>query len=93
MNFLKKLFGSSPQTQRNDFTFTVKCKRCAEEIQGRIDLANDLSAEYEDDKEFYYSRKVLMGEKRCFQRIEVQFKFSANKTLLDKDIFGGEFIV
>jgi hypothetical protein len=93
MNFLKKLFGSSPQPQRNDLTFTVKCKRCEEEIQGRIDLANDLSAEYENDKEFYFSRKVLMGEKRCFQRIEVQFKFSTDKTLLDKDIFSGEFIV
>jgi hypothetical protein len=93
VNFLKKLFGSSsPQPQRNDFTFTVKCKRCAEEIQGHIDLVNDLSVDYEDDNEFYYSRKVLMGENKCFQRIEVQFKFSANKTLLDKDIFGGEFV-
>jgi hypothetical protein len=92
MNFLKKLFGSSSQPQRNDFTFTVKCKRCGEEIQGRIDLVNDLSVEYEDDNEFYYSRKMLIGENRCFQRIEVHFKFSADKTLLDKDIFGGEFI-
>jgi len=93
MNFLKKLFSSSsPQPQRNDFTFTIKCKRCGEEIQGRIDLVNDLSVEYEDDNEIYYSRKVLMGENRCFQRIEVHFKFLANKTLIDKDIFGGEFI-
>lgn len=91
MNFLKKLFGYSPQPQRNDFTFTVKCKRCGEEIQGRIDLVNDLSAEYEDDKEFYFSRKVLMGEKRCFQRIEVKFKFSGDKQIIDQDIIGGEF--
>ena len=92
MNFLKKLFGSSSQPQRNDFTFTVKCKRCGEEIQGRVDLANDLSADYEGDNEFYYSRKVLIGENRCFQRIEVQSKFSANKTLLEQEIIGGEFI-
>lgn len=91
MNFLNKLF-SFPQPQKKDFTFTVKCNRCGEEIHGRIDLTNELSVEYEDDKEFYYSRKILMGQNRCFQRIEVQFKFSANKILLDKDIFGGEFI-
>ncbi|HCR72393.1 MAG TPA: hypothetical protein DIW23_13170 [Anaerolineae bacterium] len=93
MNFLKKLFSSSsPQPQRNDFTFTIKCKRCGEEIQGRIDLVNDLSVEYEDDNEIYYSRSEERRENRCFQRIEVHFKFLANKTLIDKDIFGGEFI-
>jgi hypothetical protein len=92
MNFLKKLFGLSPQPQRNDFIFTVKCKRCGEEIHGRIDLTNDLSVEYEGDNEFYYSRKVLMGENRCFQRIEVQFKFSSDRQLMEQEIIGGEFV-
>ena len=92
MNFLKKLFNSSLKPQRNEYTFTVKCKRCGEKIQGRIDLANDLSAEYEGDNEFYYSRKVIMGEKRCFQRIEVQIKFSVDRQLIEQEFIGGEFI-
>ncbi|NJN79368.1 MAG: hypothetical protein HC797_02230, partial [Anaerolineales bacterium] len=72
MNFLKKLFGSSPQPQRNDFTFTVKCGRCGEIITGRVDLTNDLSLDYEGDDETYISRKVLIGENKCFQRVEVR---------------------
>src|SRR5688572_17435839 len=92
MNFLKKLFGSSPQPHRNEFIFTVKCKRCGEEIHGRVDLNNDLSIEYEDDGDVYYARKVLMGENRCFQRIEVQFKFSLDRQLIEQEIIGGEFV-
>ena len=92
MNFLKKLFSSQPATPKNIYTFNVKCKRCGETITGRVDLANDLSADYEEGGDVYHVRKVLMGENRCFQRVEVFFKFDANKQVIEKDIIGGEFI-
>ena len=92
MNFLKKLFSSQPATPKNIYTFNVKCKRCGETITGRVDLASDLSADYEEGGDVYHVRKVLMGENRCFQRVEVFFKFDANKQVIEKDIIGGEFI-
>ena len=93
MNFLQKLFGSSPaKPDKKYYTFYVKCKRCGEIIEGRVDLDNDLSVEYEEGGDIYYAHKVLMGENRCFQRIEVELKFTANRELIEKQITGGEFI-
>ncbi len=92
MNFLKKLFAPSQPYTKNYYTFTVKCKRCSETITGRIDLDNDLSIEYEAGGDVYYARKILMGEGKCFQRVEVELKFSSRHELLEKQINGGEFL-
>ncbi|MBK9206903.1 MAG: hypothetical protein IPL71_00775 [Anaerolineales bacterium] len=92
MNFLQKLFGSTPaKPDKKYYTFSVKCKRCGEIIEGRVDLDNDLSVEYEEGGDIYHARKLLMGENRCFQRIEVELKFTANRELIEKQITGGEF--
>jgi hypothetical protein len=92
MNFLKKLFASPAKPEKRYYTFTVKCLRCGETIEGRVDLGNDLSVEYEEGGDVYYARKVLIGEGRCFQRVEVRFKFTPQRTLLEREITGGEFI-
>ncbi|MBK8619783.1 MAG: hypothetical protein IPN96_22405 [Anaerolineales bacterium] len=64
MNFLQKLFGSSPaKPDKKYYTFSVKCKRCGEIIEGRVDLDNDLSVEYEEGGDIYYARKVIDGRK------------------------------
>lgn len=93
MGFLKKLFGSPPaRHEKRYYTFNVKCKRCGETITGRIDLDNDLSVEYEEGGDVFYARKVLIGENKCFQRIEVNFKFNAERQVIEKEIIGGEFV-
>jgi len=93
MGFLKKLFsGEAAKPQKEYYIFKVKCNRCREVIEGRVDLANDLSIDYEDDREVYNVRKVLMGENRCFQQIEVTIKFSSTKGVIDEQIQGGTFV-
>lgn len=93
MDFLKKLSGSSSaKPEKRYYTFSVKCLRCREIIEGRINLDNDLSVEYEEDGDIYYARKVLMGESKCFQRIEVELKFTSKRELIERHITGGEFV-
>ena len=94
MNFLQKLFGgsSSPKPDKRYYAFTVKCKRCGELIEGRVDLDNDLSIEYEEGGEIFYARKMLMGENRCFQRMEAELKFNSNRELIERQVVGGEFV-
>ena len=93
MNLLQKLFGGSPASpQKHNYTFSVKCRRCGEIIEGRVDLNNDLSVEYEEGGDVYYARKILMGENKCFQRMEVELKFTSSRELLERHITGGEFI-
>jgi hypothetical protein len=92
MNFLKKLFGGQAKPEKRYYIFTVKCLRCGETIEGRVDLDNDPSVEYEEGGDVYYARKVLMGEGRCFQRVEAVFKFTPERTLIEREVTGGEFV-
>jgi hypothetical protein len=92
MNFLKKIFSAPSSPTSNFYSFAVKCNRCGESIEGRIHLYNDLSVEYEGNKNIYSGRKVLMGGGKCFQQIEVELKFDEARKLLEKHITGGQFV-
>lgn len=96
MGFLKNLFSNNPaESQKRYYTFQVKCNRCGEIIEGRVDLDNDLSAEFESDTSTtYIVRKGLMGsgDNRCFQQIEVTLKFSSTREILEQEIHGGVFV-
>jgi hypothetical protein len=90
MSFLKNLFSStSAKPEKHYYTFHVKCQRCGEIIEGRVDLDNDLSLN--DEGNGYLVRKGLMGGNRCFQQIEVELKFDSSRQLTEKSITGGEF--
>lgn len=93
MGFLKKLFSSTPaKPEKRYYIFNVKCNRCGEIIEGRVDLDNDLSLNDEGDG--YLVRKGLIGsgENRCFQQIEVELTFDSSRQLGEKTISGGEFL-
>lgn len=68
--------------------FTVQCRRCGEQITGRIDLRNELSPEYDGGStpSSYICRKVLIGSGQtyCFQQIEVTFRFDHNRKIIEK---------
>lgn len=90
MGFLKKLFSPSlPKPEKHYYIFQVKCKRCGEIIEGRVDLDNDLSLS--DEGSGYIVRKGLMGSNRCFQQIEVELSFNSSRQLIEKSITGGMF--
>ena len=93
MTFLQRLFGAAAaRPEKRYYTFSVKCLRCGEIIAGRVDLDNDPSVDYEEGGEVYQVRKVLLGNNRCFQRIEVEFKFTPARTMIEQRATGGEFI-
>ena len=93
MSFFKNLFSSGPKRpEKKYYVFQVKCKRCGEIIEGRVDLDNDLSLEYEGSNNVYFGRKVLMGNNRCFQQIEVDLKFTSDRELIEKEVKGGTFV-
>lgn len=92
MSFLKKLFTPIPTNSGRFHTFQVKCKRCGEIIEGQVNLSNDPSLEHDPKGRTYYvCRKVLMGSRRCFQRIEVTLYFNERRGVIDRQITGGEF--
>lgn len=92
MDFLKKLLGGLFAAPKREYVFSVRCARCGEIIEGRVDLSNDLSVEYQDGGDVYRVRKVLIGQNRCFQRVEAELKFNEKRELIEKQIAGGEFV-
>jgi hypothetical protein len=93
MGFLKKLFGgASAKPEKRYYVFNVKCNRCGEVIEGRVDLDNDLSLEFEDNRNVYFVRKGLIGDNLCFQQIEVKLKFTPSRDLIEKEVQGGTFV-
>jgi len=99
MGFLKKLVslfagGPRPSSEENALYYYVRCHRCKEVIRGRINLANDLSAEYGEgeDTTGYIYHKTLIGRGRCFQALEVTMTFDARRNILSREITGGEFV-
>lgn len=93
MNFFKKLFTPPASNQGKFHIFAVKCKRCGEIIHGQVNVNNEPSLDYDEKgRPYYVCRKVLVGDKLCFQQIEVIFKFNEARGLLDRQISGGEFV-
>lgn len=93
MNFLKRLFGQAAAPARSLLTVKVRCRRCGEIIATQIDLSNDLSADYDEaGVATYHCRKGLVGKQHCYQTVEVELKFDANRRLIERQISGGEFV-
>ncbi len=99
MDLLKRVlsfFSSPAATDASCHWITVRCRRCNEIIRARVDLRNDLSAEYGDGGQgggvTYFCRKTLMGEGHCFQRIEVELTFDSQHQLVNREISGGQFV-
>jgi hypothetical protein len=96
MKLLKKISGlfagSDPDHKTHSCEIAVQCSRCDEIIRVRIDLINDLSAEYgEEDRETsFFCRKVVIGKENCYASIEILLKFDAGRNLVDHRITGGK---
>ncbi len=97
MSLIKKISrffaGPNQGNKTGSLEITVACSRCGEVIRSRIDLANDLSAEYgEGDQETaYLCRKVLIGKQGCYAPIEILLRFDAGRKFIDRQITGGRF--
>lgn len=94
MDKLLKLLAPAPNMQDYGFWINVKCNRCGEVLRVRINLANDLSSDYSDNASAntYFCRKVIVGDKLCFQKIEVKLNFNSKRKLTAQEISGGEFV-
>lgn len=97
MSLLQKLraslsSSSAPASSRALFPVAVRCRRCGELLTIQVNLANDLSQDYQ--RNVFFVRKLISGSgaNRCFQQIEVQLTFDADKHLLDREISGGVFV-
>ena len=86
--------GAPTGTDPDGLYYYVRCVRCAEVIQIRLNRNNDLSIEYGEKGEVsdrLTAHKVIVGQ-RCYNRIEADFTFNRNRALVEKNITGGTFV-
>lgn len=89
LDSLKTVFAGPAGRDDTAYWLYVRCARCGEAIKTRIDLHNDLSPV---DEGGYRINKTLIGNRLCFERIEVTLRFDANRRLVDRSISRGSFI-
>jgi len=97
MSFLKKIASAlSPKgAEEGEVLWVyVRCGRCGETIKTRLDLSHDLTPNYSDEGRVtdYFSRKVLIGSRGCFELIEVTLTFDPQRRVTSREIMGGQFI-
>jgi hypothetical protein len=96
MGFFKKLASlvSATPTDMETLGLYVRCDKCGEALGTRIHLRNDPSPLYGEGGQgaAYLVRKTLVGSKRCFQPIEVELTFDADRKVIAREIRGGQFI-
>jgi hypothetical protein len=98
MSFLKnfsKIFSVKPTESNRAVYLYVQCNRCGEKLRARVDTYSELTPDFDgksDEPVSYFCRKVLIGEKQCYQPIELRLKFGRDHRLISKDISGGKFI-
>ena len=87
---LKGLFaGGNNGQSAGSYWIYVRCRRCGEVIKTRLDLLNSLAL---NDEDGYTTTKILVGNRLCFERIEVTLTFDENRRLLEREIAHGDFI-
>lgn len=90
LDSLKSAFsGGDSSYDKDGYWLYVRCNRCGETIKTRIDLRNNL---HQQDEGGYITRKTLVGNQLCFERIEVILHFDGNRRVVDREIARGEFI-
>lgn len=87
LDSLKSLFASPASL--NAMWLYVKCKRCGTPLAVRVDLRNELSADYEGGGYVLYKE---MMDSQCFSLMRAEIRFDAKRNIIEQKIDKGEFI-
>lgn len=87
LDSLKSMF--TPPADPNAMWLYVKCKRCGTPLAVRVDLRNELSADYETSG--YVLHKEMM-DNQCFTLMHAEIRFDAKRNVVEQKIDKGEFI-
>ena len=86
---LKSIFSPQSSADPNALWLYVKCKRCGTSLAVRVDLRNELSADYESGG--YVLHKEMMDSK-CFTLMHAEIHFDVQRKITQRMVDQGEFI-
>src|SRR4051794_11530013 len=94
MGFLRRLFGGGqqPAADAHGYHVYVRCNRCGSIVHVRIDMRNDLAADYGDtEAEGYTVVKDVMDD-RCFRLMRAELQFDKKRRETSRQVEGGTFV-
>jgi len=98
MGFWERLLGFLTKGQGVEdpmiYWVYARCEKCGEPLRARVNLRNDLSAQFGEGREetTYFCRKVIVGSGKCYSPVEVRLTFDTRRNLAKREIEGGAFI-
>ena len=97
LDSIKALFTSGPgrgaDSDGRALYFYVRCNACGEQIRVRVDMYNDLAAEYDSKERVsgYVLNKDILGSK-CFKLMRMHLQLDPSRRLVNKSVENGTFI-
>jgi hypothetical protein len=93
MEFLRRLFGGGGRGgDEHAQHLYVRCDRCGRVVHVRIDLRNDLAADYGDTAAEGYTLIKEVMDDRCFRLMRAELHFTSRKAETSRAIDGGTFV-
>ena len=86
--------GAGGAGDRNAMFLYVRCTRCRDVVQVRVNMANEPAQEYDEggDKVTGYTLNKTIVDSTCFRPIPVTIRFDARRREQEREIEGGEFV-
>jgi hypothetical protein len=91
MKWLKRIFARGDQNTSPAFLLDIRCDKCGEVIQVRVDPRYELREDVQDGREVRALDKDVMGT-RCFALIHVHAVLASDLTVLAQEVTGGELV-
>ncbi len=91
MRWLRRAFTRGGQDVSNALLMDVRCSKCGEVIQVRVDPQYELRQDLQDGREVRTLDKDVLGT-RCFALIHVHALLAPDLTLLAQEVTGGELV-
>lgn len=91
MRWLRRAFSRGGQHASRAILLDVRCGKCGEVIQVRVDPQYELRQDLQDGREVRFLDKDVLGT-RCFALIHVHARLAPDLTLLAQEVTGGELV-
>lgn len=86
---VRSLLASNANSDPNAFWLYVRCARCGTPLAVRVDLRNELSADYEQGGYILYKE---MMDSKCFALMRARVRFDSQHNVIEQSVEGGEVV-
>jgi hypothetical protein len=87
-------FGGGAGSVDRGLYIYIRCNRCQDVVQVRLNMANDVQQEYVENSDDVAGFTVTKGvvDSKCFRPMTLTMRFDRRRNELEREVEGGEFV-